>query len=384
MSLLVQAVRGEPTVRPPVWFMRQAGRSLPEYRRIRADYSMLEACLIPEVAAEITMQPVRRHGVDGAVFFSDIVVPLKLAELDVEIKPGVGPVFGAPISSRKDIDALQGRRLEEATEISHSVSICVETLDVPVIGFAGAPFTLAAYMVEGRPSRDHLAARALMHSDPDYWAKLMEWTAQISRRFIEIQIAAGAQVVQLFDSWAGALSRADYEAYVLPYSAMVLQDLPVPTIHFGTGTGHILDRMAEITDVVGVDYRISLDRAAEIIPGKPLQGNIDPALLAAPWETLERHVDDVVAAGRAAPSHIVNLGHGVPPATDPEILTRLVAHIKSLDGQGTEQGTEQSPEQGTSQGSGQGSSQRAGQGTGQATDPEANDAARGLAGEEGR
>ncbi|VEI13384.1 uroporphyrinogen decarboxylase [Trueperella bialowiezensis] len=328
MSLLVDAARGKRGVRPPVWFMRQAGRSLPEYREIRAKTPMLEACLIPELAAEITLQPVRRHGVDAAVFFSDIVVPMKIAGIDVDIKPGVGPVFNTALRTRADIDNVLTHRLEDSPEIREAVSLCVANAGVPVIGFGGGPFTLAAYMVEGKPSRDHLAARGLMHTDPEYWHKLMTWAADTTRRFIEIQVEAGASVAQLFDSWAGSLSRADYERYVLPYSRAAVEGLPVPVIHFGTGTGHILDLMGTVGDVVGVDYRITLASAAAQLPGKPLQGNIDPAYLTAPWETLRAHVDDVLESGKAAPSHIVNLGHGVPPTTDPGVLTRIVDYIK--------------------------------------------------------
>lgn len=289
---------------------------------------MLDACLTPEMAAEITMQPVRRHGVDGAVFFSDIVVPMKIVGLDVDIKPGVGPVFGTALRSRSDIDDVLTYELEDSPEIREAVAICVNELDVPVIGFGGAPFTLAAYMVEGKPSRDHLAARALMHTDPEYWGKLMEWTARMTRRFIDIQIEAGAEIAQLFDSWAGSLSRADYERYVLPYSTSVLDGLDVPTIHFGTGTSHFLDLLAGPADVLGVDYRIPLAQAAELAPGKPLQGNIDPAYLAAPWDVLAAHIDEVLESGTAAPAHIVNLGHGVPPTTDPEVLSQVVSYIK--------------------------------------------------------
>lgn len=328
MTLLIDAAQGRRGVRPPVWFMRQAGRSLPEYRRIRKGIPMLEACLNPDLASEITMQPVRRHGVDGAVFFSDIVVPLKLAGLDVTIEPGVGPVFGSPIRGRADVVEITSRELEDTDKIAQGVAICARELDVPVIGFGGAPFTLAAYMVEGKPSRDHLGARQLMHAEPETWAQLMEWTARITRRFMEVQIEAGAQIVQLFDSWAGSLSRADYERFVLPYSRQALAGLPVPTIHFGTGTGHVLDLMAGAADVLGVDYRITLDDAAHLAPGKPLQGNIDPAYLAAPWPVLKEHVDAVIAAGEAAPGHILNLGHGVPPHTDPDVLTRIVNYVK--------------------------------------------------------
>lgn len=328
MDLLSNAARGIRGERVPVWFMRQAGRSLPEYRKIRENIGMLEACLTPETAAEITMQPVRRHGVDGAVFFSDIVVPLKIAGIDVDIKPGVGPVFGRPLQSAKDIVELTSYTLDDSPEIREAIKICVRELDVPVLGFGGAPFTLAAYMVEGKPSRDHLSARALMHADPESWDRLMSWAADITGRFLEIQIEAGASVVQLFDSWAGSLSIADYETKVFPYSKRALDRAGVPTIHFGTGTSLFLAMMASCANVLGVDHRMPLDDVARLVPGVPLQGNVDPAILAAPWEVLEKHLDTVLAAGEAAPSHILNLGHGVPPTTDPDVLTRVVSYVK--------------------------------------------------------
>lgn len=328
MTTLIDAARGLRQNPPPVWFMRQAGRSLPEYRKAREGTTMLEACLIPELAAEITMQPVRRHGVDGAVFFSDIVIPLKLAGVDVRIEPGVGPVFGSPIKTRDDIAEITSRRIEDSSAITRAIGICKEELDVPIIGFGGAPFTLAAYLVEGRPSRDHLAARGLMHSDPQAWDELMSWCADITRDFLNIQISAGASVVQLFDSWAGSLSRADYAKGVLPYSKTALSVEGVPRIHFGTGTGEFLDLMASAADALGVDHRIPLSEAARRVPGIALQGNLNPALLTAPWETLRTHIDEVLDEGKAAPAHILNLGHGVPPTTDPDVLSRIVSYVK--------------------------------------------------------
>lgn len=294
---------------------------------------MLDSCLIPEMAAEITMQPVRRHGVDGAVFFSDIVVPLKLAGLDVDIKPGVGPVFGAPVRTPEEIAELTSHTLEDSQEIRDAIGIITSEIDVPVIGFGGAPFTLAAYIVEGKPSKDHLAARSLMHSDPASWDKLMTWASETTARFMQIQVEAGAQIVQLFDSWAGSLTRRDYERFVLPYSAAALEKMTVPKIHFGTGTEKILDLMAGPADVIGVDYRTGLDEATDLLTRtgvgpKPVQGNLDPAFLGAGWDVLQSEIDRVLEAGKAAPSHIFNLGHGVPPQTDPDMLTRTVAHIK--------------------------------------------------------
>ncbi|MCR6649035.1 MAG: uroporphyrinogen decarboxylase [Cellulomonas sp.] len=337
-SPLVLAYSGERPQRLPVWFMRQAGRSLPEYRELRVGTAMLEACLDPALASEITLQPVRRHGVDAAIFFSDIVVPLRLAGVDVEIKPGVGPVMGAAVRTADDVARLTELTLtdEALAPVAEGVARTVAQLgSTPLIGFAGAPFTLAAYLVEGGPSRDHLAARTLMHADPQTWQALTRWTAEVTGAFLRAQVLAGASAAQLFDSWAGALSLADYTAHVAPASARALAsvaDLDVRTVHFGTGTGELLAAMRDVgADVVGVDYRIPLDEAARRVGGgTPLQGNIDPALLAAPWPVLEAHVRDVVARGKAAPAHVVNLGHGVPPSTDPAVLTRVVELVHSL------------------------------------------------------
>ncbi|WP_420110918.1 uroporphyrinogen decarboxylase [Pseudactinotalea sp.] len=335
---LLSAYRGERPGRLPVWFMRQAGRSLPEYRELRVGTRMLDACLDPALAAEITLQPVRRHGVDAAILFSDIVVPLKLVGVDVEIVPGKGPVLAQPVRTAADVAALiahapGGATPEAFDAVAQAVRILVSELGTtPLIGFAGAPFTLAAYLVEGGPSKDQLAARTLMHADPQAWQRLMDWTAQLSSAFLLAQIGAGARAVQLFDSWAGSLSLADYERAALPASTAALAAARerVPTVHFGTGTGHLLAAMASAADVVGVDHRTPLAEAAASVPGVPLQGNIDPALLAAPWEVLEGHVRAVVESGRAAPAHVVNLGHGVPPTTDPDVLTRIVELVHTL------------------------------------------------------
>ena len=327
---LLRALAGDRPPHAPVWFMRQAGRSLPEYRDLRVGTRMLDACLTPDLAAEITLQPVRRHGVDAAVFFSDIVIPLRLAGVEVEIEPGRGPVFANPVRTAADVeritaidpDDLDGTAIAEAVRL-----VAAELGDTPLIGFAGAPFTLAAYLVEGGPSKEHLRARAMMHSDPDSWNRLAGWLAQVSRRFLETQRDAGASVVQLFDSWAGSLSTADYRAFVAPHSQAALSGIGLPTIHFGVGTGPFLAdmRLDGVADGVGVDWRQPLDEAAAILgPDVTVQGNIDPALLSAPWSVLEAHVRDVVERGRAARAHILNLGHGVPPETDPDQLTRIV------------------------------------------------------------
>lgn len=326
-----------------MWFMRQAGRSLPEYLKVREGIGMLDSCLRPELTAEITLQPVRRHRVDAAIFFSDIVIPLRLAGVDVDIKPGVGPVLGAPVRSREDIERLEALSLsdEALAPIREAIALITAELaegengNTPLIGFAGAPFTLAAYMVEGRPSRDHLAARGMMFSHPELWERLMAWCARITGEFLRAQVLAGASAAQLFDSWAGSLSLDAYTRHVAPASAAVfaqVADLDVPKIHFGTGTGHLLPAMlATGATAMGVDYRTPLDEANQILGGAiPLQGNIDPAYLTAPWEVLEAHVRDVVERGRTAPGHVVNLGHGVPPTTDATVLTRVVELIHSL------------------------------------------------------
>ncbi len=326
-----------------MWFMRQAGRSLPEYRQAREGTTMLQACLDPTLVGEITAQPVRRHGVDAGIFFSDIVIPLLLAGVDVSIEPGVGPVFAKPVATAADVAALPalgvaGDRggFDRALDVVRaSVTASLGRLGgVPLIGFAGAPFTLAAYMVDGRPSRDHLAARRLMITDPEAWTALMTWAADASGMFLRAQVLAGASAVQLFDSWAGSLPRERYAAQCAPASARAfaqVTDLEVPRIHFGTHTGHLLEDMHGAgATVMGIDVTVPLDEAAARLPGVPLQGNIDPAVLAGPWEAIETHVRDVVQRGRAAPAHVVNLGHGVPPDADPTVLTRIVELVHDL------------------------------------------------------
>ncbi|MBU8866273.1 MULTISPECIES: uroporphyrinogen decarboxylase [Micrococcaceae] len=335
-SPLITAYRGGKPSRRPVWFMRQAGRSLPEYLKVREGVAMLDSCLRPELAAEITLQPVRRHDVDAAIFFSDIVIPLKLAGVGVDIVPGVGPVLDKPVRTAADVAALPKLTWEALEPIREAVRLTVAELGkTPLIGFAGAPFTLAAYMVEGKPSRDHLGPRTMMHADPETWTALANWAADASGMFLQAQLEAGASAGQLFDSWAGSLGLADYAKYVAPASARALEHvrgLGAPLVHFGTGTSELLVAMRDVgVDVVGVDYRLPLDEANRRLGGTvPLQGNIDPALLPAPWEVLEAHVREVIAAGSHAPGHVVNLGHGVPPETDPAVLTRVVELIHSI------------------------------------------------------
>jgi uroporphyrinogen decarboxylase len=315
--------------------MRQAGRSLPEYRALRAGSAMLDACRDPDIVAEITLQPVRRHHVDAAVFFSDIVVPLVAIGVGVDIVAGVGPVVEKPIRATTDLDVLRELVPSDVPYVSSAVRALVAELgEIPLIGFAGAPFTLASYLVEGGPSKDHARTKALMHGDPALWHALAGRLALVSREFLRVQIEAGAAAVQLFDSWAGALSRAEYEQYVLPHSRTVLEPLAglVPRIHFGVGTGELLASMRTAgADVVGVDWRLPLDEAARRLgPGAVVQGNLDPAILRADWPVIEVEVRRVVAEGRAAAGHIFNLGHGVPPDTDPDVLTRIVELVHSL------------------------------------------------------
>jgi uroporphyrinogen decarboxylase len=335
-SPLIRAYRGERTERLPVWFMRQAGRSLPEYRELRVGNAMLDACLTPELASEITLQPVRRHGVDAAIFFSDIVVPVLLAGVDVEIVPGRGPVIEHPIRTPADVAALRPIDPDALQPIRDAVALTVAQLgSTPLVGFAGAPFTLASYLVEGGPSKDQQRARTLMFSDPHTWAALLNWCADVTGEFLRAQVEAGASAAQLFDSWVGSLSEVNYVRRVAPHSKRALdhlRGLDAPLVHFGVGSGEVLHAMYSIgVDVMGVDWRIPLDEAERRLGGGvPLQGNIDPALLAAPWPVLESHVRDVVERGRAAPSHVVNLGHGVPPDTDPDVLTRIVQLVHEL------------------------------------------------------
>ena len=386
---LLAALNGQRPARTPVWFMRQAGRSLPEYRQLRAQVNlpMLEACLNPQVVAQATLQPVRRHGVDAAIFFSDIMVPLRLAGVDVEIKPQVGPVLSAPIRTRDDVERLLGCGFGQGTWVSHDgathqgaegVAALREAIALiltevgtpaqapkpgalqqgvpqplaqaqpagwtPLIGFGGAPFTLAAYLVEGKPSRDHLAARSLMHADPPAWDLLMRWCAQVTGDFIALQISCGASAAQLFDSWAGSLSPTDYRERVAPYSALAIARAreaispttgkAAPLIHFATGSARLLPQMlAAGAQAVGVDDRTELDWAIDQLGGScPVQGNLNPALLTAPWPVIEQAIVECLRTGRQAPGHVFNLGHGVPPTTDPAVLTRIVefVHKESL------------------------------------------------------
>ncbi|MFF4245842.1 uroporphyrinogen decarboxylase [Streptomyces sp. NPDC001822] len=332
-SAFLKACRREPVPHTPVWFMRQAGRSLPEYLKVREGIAMLDSCMMPELVTEITLQPVRRHKVDAAIYFSDIVVPLKAIGIDLDIKPGVGPVIAEPIRTRADLARLRDLTPEDVPYVTEAIGMLTAELGAtPLIGFAGAPFTLASYLVEGGPSRNHERTKAMMYGEPELWADLLDRLAEITGAFLKVQIEAGASAVQLFDSWVGALAPADYRSSVMPASAKVFDAVAsygVPRIHFGVGTGELLGLMGEAgADVVGVDWRVPMDEGARRVgPGKALQGNLDPAVLFAPTEAVEAKTRDVLAAAAGLEGHIFNLGHGVMPTTDPDALTRLVEYV---------------------------------------------------------
>jgi uroporphyrinogen decarboxylase len=332
-SAFLRAARSEPTPYTPVWFMRQAGRSLPEYLKIREGTTMLESCMRPELVVEITMQPVRRYGVDAAIFFSDIVLPLKSVGVDLEIEPGVGPVVAHPVRTLADVEAIPDLTPDHVPYITEAVRGLVGELgNTPLIGFAGAPFTVASYLVEGGPSKEHAKTKAMMFGAPDVWDALMRKISGIAAAYLEVQVDAGASAVQLFDSWAGAVTRDDYRSFVQPWSAQVLERIGrtgVPRIHFGVGTGEILDLMGEAgADVVGVDWRVPLSAGIERVAGRAVQGNLDPTLVFAPTEVMLDRARQVLDAGASAPGHIFNLGHGVIPSTDPDQLARLTHFVQ--------------------------------------------------------
>ena len=334
-SPLVRTARRLDVPRTPVWFMRQAGRSLPEYRAVREGVPMLESCFRTDLVVEITMQPVRRYGVDAAIFFSDIVVPLKAIGVDLDIKPGVGPVVAEPFRTLADVDRLRDLEPDDvATVLAAVTALTGELGTTPLIGFAGAPFTLASYLVEGGPSRDHARTKSLMYGAPEVWHALLGRLAGIAGSFLRQQVLAGASAVQLFDSWVGALPSRDYREYVLPHSQTALAavaDLGVPRIHFGVGTGELLVDMRDAgADVVGVDFRVPLAEAARRVgDGVALQGNLDPGALYAPPDEIRRRVGKVLA--QAGPvGHVFNLGHGVTPATDPEHVRAMVEAVREL------------------------------------------------------
>ncbi|MDN4160060.1 uroporphyrinogen decarboxylase [Nocardioides sp. SOB72] len=333
-SAFLKAARGEAVPHTPVWYMRQAGRSLPEYLRVREGIGMLESCMDADLVTEITLQPVRRYGVDAAIFFSDIVLPLKAVGVDLDIKPGIGPVVASPVRTLADVEAIPDLTAEHVPFITAAVRALVGELGAtPLIGFAGAPFTVASYLVEGGPSKEHAKTKAMMFGAPDVWDALMRKIAGIAAAYLTVQVEAGASAVQLFDSWAGALTPADYRQHVMPHSTRVLAaagELGVPRIHFGVGTSNLLPLMGEAgADVVGVDWRTPLDSAIPLVGDRGVQGNLDPTLVFAPTDVMTARAAEVIEAGRAAKGHIFNLGHGVIPSTDPAQLERLTEFVQS-------------------------------------------------------
>lgn len=338
-DLFLRACRGEPTDHIPVWFMRQAGRSLPEYRALRERYSLLEICRTPELAAEVTLLPVKALGVDAAILFSDITLPLQPMGVRLDIEPAVGPVIAEPIRSAGDVENL---RLLDPDEdlpfVMEAIRNLVGELEVPLIGFAGAPFTLASYLIEGGSSRSYARTKTLMYSDPETWHKLMDRLAASVVAYLRAQIQAGAHAVQLFDSWVGWLAPSDYETYVLPSVEEIfagLADLGAPTIHFGVGTSELLPLMARAgANVIGVDWRIDLAEARRRVGGHvPVQGNLDPAACLAPWDVISPKALEVLERG-AGRAHIFNLGHGVLPQTDASTLARLVDLVHGWEARG--------------------------------------------------
>jgi uroporphyrinogen decarboxylase len=332
-DLFLRACRREPVARTPVWFMRQAGRFLPEYRALREKHGILEIARTPELAVEVAQLPVERLGVDAAILFADIMIPVAAMGVDVRIEPDRGPMIRSPLRTSADVRAL--RPLDPAADvpfIGETVKALASDIDVPVIGFAGAPFTVASYLIEGEPSRTYTRTKSLMLSETETWQELMDRLTDATVAYLRFQVESGADAVQLFDSWAGALGVDDYKRCVLPWSRRIfgdLADLGVPRIHFGVGTAHLLELMrAAGPDVVGVDWRVPLDDAwVRVGHELAVQGNLDPASLLAPWEIVERKAADVVRRAGGRPGHVFNLGHGVLPETEPDTLARLVEFV---------------------------------------------------------
>lgn len=333
----LRACRRESVDCTPVWFMRQAGRYMEEYRELRKRHSMLELCKNPELATEVTLQPVRAHRVDAAILFADILLPLEPMGAPFEFAAGEGPVVHHPIRSRADIEKLRIIEPEELGYVLETLRLVRRELDgkTPLIGFAGAPFTLASYLIEGGKSSQYIYTKKLMYSEPEAWHLLMSKLAEVVRKYLLAQIEAGAQAVQLFDSWVGALSPQDYEVSILPHVQHILSDVEktgVPVIHFGTGTSTLLELQKKAGGtVIGVDHRLSLLQArARLGDDVALQGNLDPMLLLAPWDVVSKRATQVVEEGRALSGHIFNLGHGIVPQVPPDTVTRLVEHIHEV------------------------------------------------------
>lgn len=334
----LRACRREPVDRTPVWFMRQAGRYMAEYRQIRSRHTLLEICRQPELATEVTLQPVRAHGVDAAILFADILLLLEPMGAPFEFAKGEGPVVHEPVRTPADVGKLRVVDAEEGLpHVLQAIRLIRRELDgkTPLIGFAGAPFTLASYLIEGGRSSNYSLTKRFMFSEPAAWNELMSKLAETTRRYLLAQVEAGAQAVQLFDSWVGALSPEDYQEHILPHVAHILRDVEatgVPVIHFGTGTATILDLQKQAGGtVIGVDHRLSLSRAHQMLgESVAYQGNLEPMLLLAPWHVLEKRARAVVSEGRPLPGHVFNLGHGIVPETDADVVTRLVALVHEV------------------------------------------------------
>ncbi|MCC6224122.1 MAG: uroporphyrinogen decarboxylase [Thermoleophilia bacterium] len=326
--LLVRAARREPVERTPVWFMRQAGRSLPGYREVRRRLDLFEICRRPDVCAEVTLQPVEAHGVDAAVIYSDIMLPCLGMGVGVELVEGVGPVVDRPVRALADVEALRPLEPEATLPFALEAIGLVRKALAPgraVVGFAGGPFTVAGYLVEGRPSRTFVATKRCMYGAPEVWHALMGTLADAFAGYVAAQVEAGADVIQLFDSWAGVLSVDDYREHVAPYSARILAAVDVPTIHFATGATHLLPELAAAGgDVIGLDWRLPIDRGWALAGlDRGVQGNLDPTLLLGPFDRVEAATQRIVELVGGRPGHIFNLGHGVLPETDPATLGRL-------------------------------------------------------------
>jgi uroporphyrinogen decarboxylase len=325
----LRATRGLPVDATPVWFMRQAGRALPEYRKIRESATLIQITRDPALCAEVTLQPVRRLGVDAAILFADITTPFTGLGVAFDIVEGRGPVIEHPVRTMADVEALRPFEPEAAVApLLEAIRLIRAESPVPLIGFAGAPFTLACYLVEGGPSRDFLHTKRLMHAEPETWAALLDRLVDATIAYLSAQVAAGAQAVQVFDSWVGGLSPLDYERRLWPWMRRLFEGiapLGVPMTHFGVGTGGILDQQASAGgDVIGLDWRIALSEGRRIVGERAVQGNLDPVLLLGPWDGVEEAARWVLAQNDRRPGHVFNLGHGVLPGTDPDNLKRLV------------------------------------------------------------
>ena len=331
------ALRGEPTTHTPVWFMRQAGRYMAEYRSLRAKHSMLELCKTPELAAQVTLQPIDRFPLDAAIIFADILLPLEPMGLNLEFAEGEGPVIHNPVRNQADVERLKVIDGDELEYVAEAIRQARRALNgrVPLIGFAGAPFTLASYAIEGGSSRNYLLTKQMMYSEPKIWHQLMDKFARVITGYLRRQIKAGAQVIQLFDSWVGCISIGDYEEYVMPHVQLIFEGLKregVPMIHFGTGTSAMLSQMRKAGgDVIGVDWRIHLDEAwAMVGHDVAVQGNLDPLALYAPLPEIERRVADILRRADGRPGHIFNLGHGILPTTPIEHVAATIDMVHKL------------------------------------------------------